>query len=308
MNFNSLPFGFLVAPFECADPGASQTLNNTQNGRAFFKINTTGGASARTINAPLHIGQEILVYLDTDGGDLTVSITGGQGVSSVVLDDAGDWFRLSAISVAGTVKWVVSGHYGEASGIVNDLNGTAITATATELNAIADLSVNGAIVKTKVIALTAATHGTGSEVDTGFDLPAKSVLLNAYIDCTTFEATGTTKTFDVGLLSSESGGDADGFLDGVSVATSVGLKKGVFASTTGSNNTYVGAAGAPHTRGALLTELLLAGNDVANGGDGVAIPGTHLSTAVTAKSVSVTSGSALTEFAGSLVLVYVEVA
>lgn len=144
--------------------------------------------------------------------------------------------------------------------------------------------------------------GSASEADSGWDLPAKAVVHHVFVEVTTAEATGATKTLDVGLLSSESGGDADGFLDGVSVATT-GLKKGVFASTAGSNNTYVGAA-ATHTRGALLTELLLAGNDVANGGDGVAVRGEHLSDAVTAKSLSYTRGSVFSEFAGYIWIGY----
>jgi hypothetical protein len=173
--------------------------------------------------------------------------------------------------------------------------GTAMTATAAELNAVADVSVNGAIVKVKKIALTAATHGTGSEVDTAFDLPAKSILLDAYVDVTTAEATGTTKTLDVGLLSSESGGDADGFLDGVSVAATGLVQAGGTFSTDHWAST---------TRGALLLEKFLAGTNSTN--EGVNVRKSHLSTSVTAKSVSVTSGSAFTEFAGALYLVYVE--
>jgi hypothetical protein len=139
----------------------------------------------------------------------------------------------------------------------------------------------------KRIAITTAP--TGSEQDTGFDLPAKGILLDCWIEATTFEATGTTKTLDVGLLSSESGGDADGFLDGVSVATSTGMKQGVL------------------TKGAETVGVLLKYTITDNG------TATHpqrqwynLQTA-TARSVSYTSGSALTEFRGAIYLLYIEV-
>jgi hypothetical protein len=176
------------------------------------------------------------------------------------------------------------------------IGGTAMTATAAEINAVADVSANGAVVKVKKIALTAATHGTGSEVDTGWDLPAKAVVLDLLVDVITAEATGATKTVDVGLLSSESGGDADGFLDGVSVAAT-GL---VQAGGTFTTDHWVST-----TRGALLLEKFLAGTNSTN--EGVNVRKSHLSTAVTAKSVSITSGSAFTEFAGALYLVYVEI-
>src|SRR3990167_9855574 len=57
---------------------------------------------------------------------------------------------------------------------------------------------------------------TGSEQDTGIDLPAKCIVRDVFVDVTTAETTGATKTMNVGLLASESGGDADGFLVGIS--------------------------------------------------------------------------------------------
>jgi len=74
----------------------------------------------------------------------------------------------------------------------------------------------------KVIPITVVA--STAEQDTGVDLPATAVVLDAYVQVLTAEATGTTKTVDVGTLSTESGGDADGFLDGISVATPTGVK------------------------------------------------------------------------------------
>lgn len=138
--------------------------------------------------------------------------------------------------------------------------------------------------------------GTTAVVDTTIDLPAKAIVEDAYVYVTTAETTGSTKTIDVGLLASESGGDEDGFIDGISVAAT-GLKKPVFVATVGSNNTYLGAA-STHTRGVLLTELLIAGEDTAAGGDGFAQKGQHIGDSVTAKSITYTRGSTLTEFVG----------
>ena len=59
---------------------------------------------------------------------------------------------------------------------------------------------------------------TTGEKDTGIDFKAGDVILDCFVKVRTLEATSGTKTIDVGLLSSESGGDTDGFLDGVSTA------------------------------------------------------------------------------------------
>lgn len=202
-------------------------------------------------------------------------------------------------------------HLSRQTGIVQALNvvsaggisvaGSAITATPSEINAVADVSVNGGIVKVKKLSISAAP--TGSEQDTAFDLPAKSIVLDVLVDVTAAEATGGTKTLDVGLLASEFGGDADGFIDGLSVSTT-GLKRGGVTVTTGGTETYV----ASWTRGLLLTAgAPLAGANVA-GDEGNYYEKPHLSTSVTAKSVSYTAGSNdFVEFRGDIYIVYVEI-
>lgn len=163
-----------------------------------------------------------------------------------------------------------------------------VGSTAAEIDAIADLSANGAIIRTKRIQITSTP--TGAEQDTGFDLPAKAVLLDCFLDVTTLEATGGTKTMDVGLLSSESGGDADGFLDGVSVAAA-GVKIGSLVAGS-------------VTRGVLLKETV-----TDSGAATHASPRPHNAQAVTARSVSYTAGSNdFAEFRGAIILVYAEVA
>ncbi len=165
------------------------------------------------------------------------------------------------------------------------IGGTTVTATADELNGI-DISAVGALAKVKKIAISAAP--TGSEQDTTWDLPAKSVVLNVFVDVTTAEVTGTTKTLDVGLLSSESGGDADGFIDGVSVAAT-GLKLASLVSGS-------------VTRGVLLKETVTGSGSATHSS-----PVPYASTANTAKSVSYTSGSNnFAEFRGAIYIVYVE--
>jgi hypothetical protein len=182
------------------------------------------------------------------------------------------------------------------------LNSTEVTATGTEINTAADLSVNGGLIKVKKISISSTPNG--SEQDTSWDLPAKAIVLNVYLDVTTAEVSGTTKHIDVGTKASESG-DADGWLDGVDVSTT-GIKKGVFSTTTGSNNSYVVSGTASHTRGLLLRELNIGGEDTAAGGDGVAAPGWD--TTMGGKSVVYTAAANnFTTFRGAIYIIYMEI-
>ena len=142
----------------------------------------------------------------------------------------------------------------------------------------------GATIKVKKIALNATTHCTGAEVDTGWDLPETSVVLDCFINVTTL-ATGTTKTLDVGTLSTESDGDADGFLDGANL-----LLEGLV--------TAINTAGAI-TLGELLSD---APSTTAAVGRSKVNYSTHTGTA---RSVSVTSGSTdVAAFVGDLYILY----
>lgn len=143
-------------------------------------------------------------------------------------------------------------------------------------------------------------YNTGTtETDMGFDLPADAEVLDVLIYVRTAEATGTTKTLDIGLLSSESGGDADGFLDGVSVSAT-GLKRFAHTITTGANNTYLAST----TLGALMRDFV-AGEDTAAGGDGFVAHKPHLTSSVTAKSVSITPGSNnFAELVADIIFIY----
>lgn len=171
----------------------------------------------------------------------------------------------------------------DGSTTIQDAIDKAATAdsTAAEIDDVADKSANG-VVRTIKINLTAPADG--NETDTAVDLPDPSIVLDVFLDVTTAEATGTTKTLDVGLLDSETGGDPNGFLDGVAVG-SVGLVKGTLAS-------------GGQTLGALLS--------VDESGAGVLVREPHVIEG-NAKSVSYTASAAdWAEFVGDLYIVVME--
>lgn len=151
------------------------------------------------------------------------------------------------------------------------------------------------------VAKLAITDLTTGENDTGFDLPTAGVVFDVFVQVTTAEATATTKTIDVGLLASETGGDADGFLDGV-VTSAAGVVGPEVSATDGTNQNYFAAA---PKLGALLRQGSL-GTDAA-GEAAALIKKAHILNG-TAKSVTFTLGSAHTELAGNIYIVYCDFA
>lgn len=146
-------------------------------------------------------------------------------------------------------------------------------------------TLNGGLLQMLVKKITIGADFDNSEQDSGWTIPTNAIIFDVMLNVTTADS---SQTLDVGTDGSASN-DPNGFLDGASV-NATGFVKGSFVSTVGSNNTggLVGAA-ATHTRGALLTELLIAGNDTAaDSGDGVAVAG-----------MDVTSGGDTLTYTGS---------
>lgn len=125
-----------------------------------------------------------------------------------------------------------------------------------------------------------------AETDTGLDLPKFSHVFNCLAEVVTVDA---TETVDIGLLSSETAGDADGFMVALSVATAGTF--GLYTTAVGSNETFINAARA----GALLGKGSV-GTDVANDFGQPGGPG-HYVTGSNATSITYTPSSSDT-FAG----------
>jgi len=106
------------------------------------------------------------------------------------------------------------------------MNDQLMRLVASKLEALGFRTDNDNIVKTKKITITYA-DGT-VETDTDFTFPAKAIVLpNVLVDVRVAEATGGTKTIDVGT--STVSNDPNGFLAGIDVS-SIALVKGTLAS------------------------------------------------------------------------------
>lgn len=137
--------------------------------------------------------------------------------------------------------------------------------------------------------ITAAT-----EYDTGFELPANDVVLPWGIGVMV-ETIDATETIDVGLLSTESGGDANGFMALVSVA-GAGFIPAASVVTSGLTENYFSST----TLGALLVDFT-AGADDANADVGTNNPKHHVGDG-TATTISLTLTAGTDTAAGKVVI------
>jgi len=226
-------------------------------------------------------------------GTYTTGFAVEQGAARAVVRSGGSLDVESggelAVESGGNLAIESGGSLDVESGGSLKIAGTAVTATAAELNAI-DISAVGALVKVKKIAVAAGDWST--ETDSTWDLPAKSLVLDVFIDVTTTQG---GKTVDVGLLSSEAGGDANGFIAAASLATAGIVRPGVVLD--------VGSAYFDTTTRGVLLRHFVQGANADDRGLYATMP--HASTAVTAKSVSYTTSTAITAVF-NIYIVYVE--
>lgn len=95
-----------------ADPGASGAIPVVGYVDGICML-VTAAAESRTVADPTHVGQRLTLFLDTDGGDCTVTfasdITQTSGENVATFGDVGDYIMVEAISVSGTAKWRLVG-------------------------------------------------------------------------------------------------------------------------------------------------------------------------------------------------------
>jgi hypothetical protein len=71
----------------------------------YFSSITTTDADAFTLAAPTLGGQLKEIQMIADGGDATITVTGGSGFTTIVMGDVGDNVLLMAIESSGSLVW-----------------------------------------------------------------------------------------------------------------------------------------------------------------------------------------------------------
>lgn len=140
----------------------------------------------------------------------------------------------------------------------------------------------------KVIKL---TYNSNVETDTGVDIPI-NCLVDPWSIALFVQTVDATETIDVGILSTESGGDANGFIAAASIATA-GWVRPVLTATDASAQNYISA----NTLGALFFKGIDGANAAGQAGLSIIMP--HLSDGV-ATSISYTCSTGSDTFVGFL--------
>lgn len=95
-----------IGPGLLKDPGSGGTITVEMYGQICPVVTAT--AEARTLAQPARAGILGTVLLDTDAGDLTLTVTGGynqDGDTSITFDDAGDFVMFMSVKVGTTYRW-----------------------------------------------------------------------------------------------------------------------------------------------------------------------------------------------------------
>lgn len=114
MGPHNLQHLFQGADLVMRDPGDAGALPSTE-GLAVVKL-TSAAAETRRLGNPSKAGQLLFLGHETDGGDITLTVSGGfdeAGGTSIVFSDPGQWIAfVSMPSATGAYRWRVLGYEG----------------------------------------------------------------------------------------------------------------------------------------------------------------------------------------------------
>ena len=103
------------------DPGDAGTISVTEPLKVSSII--TAGAETRTLAVPPTVGLLHTIYLKTDGGTLTLTVTGGYDQAAnttMTFSDVGDYALFQSIDDNGTLRWQVVHHVSGSEVVVTE--------------------------------------------------------------------------------------------------------------------------------------------------------------------------------------------
>jgi len=95
-----------LASAETPDPGASGTIVPTKSHSICPLV--SAAAESRTLARPLRTGVVLYLQMRTDGGDITLTVTGGYnegGSTTMTFSDPGQMVGLISCDIGGTLTW-----------------------------------------------------------------------------------------------------------------------------------------------------------------------------------------------------------
>jgi len=205
------------APFLIGDPGNGGTIHVERYGAVVPVV--TAGVETRTRAAPRKAGLVFSVVLDTDGGDLTLTVTGGYNVdgdTSITFGDAGDFVTFASIKIGANYRWRVMAQEGTNAGFDfsdNMTAGSGFTGTGTILKH-SVTRVNG-LIKTEILIDLTGLNGGG----TNDDIIGKNGEANCHFGQITAAVNGTIFAGSMRCLELPAGGNVDIDLNTATIAT-----------------------------------------------------------------------------------------
>lgn len=113
MSAHNLPQQALIAELLIPLTYNGQAINPDRSPAVAIII--TAAAETRTLPAPISVGQELVIAMDTDGGDCVITASAAinmAGNTIMTFDTAGETIRLVAITIANVLRWRVVGNDG----------------------------------------------------------------------------------------------------------------------------------------------------------------------------------------------------
>ena len=175
-----------------ADPGSAGTIFTDKSLGVVDLV--TAAAEARTLADPVANGQILTLNLKTDGGDATITTSTAydeNGSTSIVFANTGEYVKFISIpdpASSGDFVWRITSYDGATGPTLNfatvdvdtlQIGGTAITASAAEINSAADVSGGRVALTDADATLLVANSGkphivANVSADRTFTLPAEA--------------------------------------------------------------------------------------------------------------------------------------
>lgn len=204
------------------DPGASGAIPTIESGACPI---VTAAAETRTLEDPASVGQLLLIYFKTDGGNCTITVDNGinaDGHTTILLQNAGEMILLCGTEVGSDLRWRVQSASRTAEKGVIDLPlmsflNAAGTEAALVIFADAEASAVGFTDANEGMGLRWNDHGTPDPIKTTFMKPqdldsTKDIVLHILAIRSTTDATDLT-TFTVTAFDSVVGAALDADAD-----------------------------------------------------------------------------------------------
>lgn len=128
MSAHLAPFNLHSTFIEAVDPGDAGTITVDRN--PCYVPLVSAGAETRTLGRPTRVGVLAFLYFKTDGGDITLTVTGGYteaGDTTFTFSDAGQLLGLVSCFDGTNYHWRASGVASSAA--LTAADETAIDAT-----------------------------------------------------------------------------------------------------------------------------------------------------------------------------------